>query len=393
MNAGRTLVIRALAGIARIPVAVMAERLTGPWEPTKEDFKRLVANPYTRTTEARKHHGGKPYAAAHGSYPFFLSSPLDRELSALGPTGDWQIEWKWDGIRAQLIHRNSSVLLWSRGAEALSVHFSEILEAGKKLEDGTVLDGEIVAWQGAGPLSFSRLQTRLTRSQNFSRENIPIAFIAYDILESDGRDIRNKDLRSRREQLEQTIGRINSVSQSEPVVRLSPVLPAEDWNEVAAWKEKARSHRAEGLMIKKLDSFYGAGRKSGYWWKWKVDPYFIDAVLLDARRGRGRWSGAYTDYMMGVWDQGKLVSIGKAYCGLNDAEIREVNNVISRNTAQRSGPAAVPALVLELAFENIQPSQQHKSGISVRSLRIHRWRRDKKPEEADTLASLRALMV
>lgn len=415
IGVARTLVIRALAHVGGIEPAVMAHRVMGAWKPTADDFRRMMSDEATETEVA------KPY-------PFFLASPLglkvgrDEDLEKLGPVSEWLIEWKWDGIRAQIIRRGGETLVWSRGDEMVSEAFPELIEAGDSLADGTVLDGEILAWHGAGPLPFAKLQRRLGRKQVSLRTRIdfPIVFVAYDLLEIGGSDIRSRPLEDRRYRLEALIAEAGRRIQAcvprktgeqfetpmllgfEPdapsprrlsPLRLSALVAAPSWAELSALHVTARARGVEGLMFKRRSSSYGVGRQRGDWWKWKIDPYVIDAVLILAQRGSGRRANLYTDYTFGLWENGKLVPVAKAYSGLTDAEILEVDAFVRRNSTEKFGPVRIvkPELVFELAFEGIQKSTRHKAGVAVRFPRMNRWRHDKKPEDADTLENLRAL--
>ncbi len=376
VGVARTLVVRALASVAGIPQAIMEHRLMGPWRPGENDYLNLLS--------------GDTAASGPGQpYPFFLASPLEDPPESLGPIEDWQAEWKWDGIRAQLIRRHGEVLVWSRGEELVNDQFPEIRRAGESLPDGTALDGEILAWQDDQPLPFASLQRRLGRKtvQADLWNTVTVVFMAFDLLEADGEDWRGRPLRERRAKLEALVAAASGI-------RVSPLLTAASWTELAARRQEARTLSVEGLMLKRLDSPYRVGRPRGDWWKWKIDPHTVDAVLIYAQRGHGRRASLYTDYTFGVWHDGELVPVAKAYSGLTDEEIREVDAFIRHNTTGRIGPVRVvaPQLVFELAFERIAASNRHKSGVAVRFPRIARWRRDKKPEEADALDSLRALL-
>lgn len=417
VGVARTLVIRALAGVAGIEPAIMAHRVMGSWKPTADDFQSVMSGEIGIVEIA------KPY-------PFFLASPIEMKIKkgesfdALGDVREWLAEWKWDGIRAQLIRRSGDTLIWSRGDEMVTETFPEIVEAGKFLPEGTVLDGEILAWQEERPQSFAKLQRRLGRKQVSAktRSEFPVAFLAYDLLELDGNDFRARPLQERREKLEEIIFAATTRAKEnvadktnnnfetpllcgfEPAgaedkspanfpLRPSPVLRADSWEDLARLQREARSRGVEGLMLKRLSSPYGVGRQRGDWWKWKIDPFVIDAVLIYAQRGNGRRASLYTDYTFGLWDGGQLVPVAKAYSGLTDAEILEVDSFVRRNSEEKFGPVRVvkPELVFELAFEGIQKSTRHRAGIAVRFPRMNRWRRDKKPEEADTVETLRAL--
>lgn len=420
IGVARTLVIRALAAAAQVDPAIMAHRVMGSWSPTSADYLRLIAPVSAYLSELAQ------------PYPFFLASPLEikikrgENLSALGSIDDWFAEWKWDGIRAQLIRRGGESLIWSRGDEMVTEAFPEVVEASQMLPDGTVLDGEILAWHGEGPMPFSKLQRRLGRKQvaGKTRSDFPVVFVAYDVLELDGTDLRAQPLESRRQQLEVLIQRAAAqFNQAEPrrvldagetpmfpgleftcddhgapgppafPIRLSPLVPACSWEELTRYQQQARQRGVEGLMLKARRSPYGVGRQRGDWWKWKVDPFVIDAVLICAQFGHGRRASLYTDYTFGLWHNGELVPVAKAYSGLTDEEIRQVDSFVRTHTLEKFGPvrAVKPVHVFELAFEAVQASTRHKSGLAVRFPRMNRWRHDKKPEEADTLDSLRSL--
>lgn len=404
VGVARTLVVRALAAVAGAEPAVLAHRLSGGVEPTPEAFERLLRG--DRDAEGP----GRPY-------PFFLAHPLEGDPERLGPREEWLVEWKWDGIRAQLLRRDGDVLLWSRGEEAVTPAFPEVAEAARTLPDGVVLDGELLAWDG-GPLPFARLQRRLNRRSVGARlrREVPVRFLAYDVLESGGVDLRDRPLKERRGVLEELFGGIRELSgfpepssgavlelplgleaspeASLPALALSPPVEATDWSAVVRAREAARERGVEGLMLKRLEGPYRVGRPRGDWWKWKVDPHSVDAVLLYAQRGHGRRAGLYTDYTFGVWDDGELVPVAKAYSGLTDREIREVDRWIRGHTVGRFGPvrAVEPGLVFELAFEAIQRSPRHRAGVALRFPRMARWRRDKDPSGADSLEGLRALL-
>jgi len=302
------------------------------------------------------------------------------------------VEWKWDGIRGQLIKRQSEVFLWSRGEELINEQFPELIAAAQKyLPDGTVLDGEILAYKDGAPMSFASLQQRLGRKRvgKDMLDNVPAAFMLYDLLEYHGVDLRDMELATRRQQLEVLAGRL-SVSN----FPLSPLFKFDEWNEIASAKLKARDQYAEGFMLKRKSSVYQAGRRRGDWWKWKLDPMTLDLVLLYAQAGHGRRSNLYTDYTFGIWSENNLVPLAKAYSGLTDAEIYEVDRWIKSHTLERFGPVRkVPAeLVFEVGFEGIAPSKRHRSGLALRFPRILRWRRDKLVADADSLETARGLL-
>lgn len=380
VGVARTLVVRALANIAKVSPAVMAHRIMGNWQPTAEDFQQLL-----RPQETDQKEPGQPY-------PFYLASPLQEEPETLGNISDWLAEWKWDGIRAQLIRRQGQIIFWSRGEEMVAERFPELVEAAKCVRDGTVLDGEILAWRNELPLRFGVLQQRIGRkdvSANI-REEAPVVFQAFDILEWNGEDIREQPLSERRQKLEAIF---QNISRGLPF-RLSQRIDAASWEELAKLQAQAREREVEGIMLKRWSSPYQVGRPRGDWWKWKIDPYLIDAVLINAQPGSGRRASLYTDYTFGVWEKGELVPVAKAYSGLSDDEIRQVDSFVRRNTLEKFGPVRMvkPEMVFELAFEALAESTRHKAGIALRFPRINRWRRDKKAEEADTLQSVRDLL-
>ena len=394
VGVSRLLVTRALSACAGVPPELLAQRLIGylATDPARAGmsaarFEALIA------PAGQDEAGMQPY-------PFFLAHPLQSAPEdALGDAADWLAEWKWDGIRAQLVRRGGDVALWSRGEELISERFPELIEAAVALPDGCVLDGEVMAWRGDAPLPFALLQTRITRKRISRRllDDVPAVFMAYDLLEVDGTDLRARPQSVRRERLHGLIG-----DAPHPALRLSPVLQG-DWDALAAQRDCARERGVEGLMLKRADAPYGIGRTKldtrGQWWKWKIDPHTIDAVLIYAQRGHGRRAGLYSDYTFAVWSVAAdgtrtLVPFAKAYSGLSDAEMRDVDAFIRSHTLERFGPvcSVTPELVFELGFEGIQPSPRHKSGIAVRFPRMLRRRLDKPAAEADTLDALRALM-
>lgn len=357
----------------------MAHRLMGTWTPTPEAYLGLFSGEVSGDQTA------KPY-------PFYLAYPLDDDAkSKLREVNDWQIEWKWDGIRAQLIKRDGQIIIWSRGEEMVTEQFPEVAEAAAHWPEDLVLDGELLAWAGDKPAPFSDLQRRLGRKKVGPklRKEVPTVFMAYDLLEREGRDLRAETTAGRRKDLEAVAESIESEQ-----FRLSPIVNAESWAELESLREGSRDRRVEGLMLKRRDSPYGADRKKGDWWKWKVAPFTVDAVMVYAQQGHGRRAGLYTDYTFSVWREKELVPIAKAYSGLSDAEIRKVDRWIRQHTLDSHGPVRVvkPELVFEIAFEGINESKRRKSGIAVRFPRILRWRIDKPAAEADSLETVRALL-
>ena len=383
VGVSRTLVHRALAETAGLEPAVVAHRLMGHWRPGPDAYRALFSESDANDDPARP-------------YPFCLAYPFDPEMerdpgAKLGPVAQWQVEWKWDGIRAQLIRREGAVLLWSRGEELVGEQFPEIAEAAGRWPRRAVLDGEILAWGADGPLGFAELQRRLGRKTVGAklRREVPVVFMAYDILEIDGRDLREQTTADRRRQLESLCREV-----ADGRLRLSPLLSPESWADVADARTEAGARGVEGLMLKERSAPYFAGRRKGEWWKWKVDPHVVDAVLVYAQQGHGRRAGLFTDYTFSVWSGDNLVPFAKAYSGLTDSEIRKVDRWIREHTREKHGPVRVvdPELVFEIAFEGISESKRHKSGVAVRFPRISRWRDDKTAAEADTLETVRALL-
>jgi DNA ligase-1 len=414
VGVSQTLVVRALAQAASLPATTVAARLMGEWTPSAEWFTSVLSHERTEDDKSRP-------------YPFFLASPLEEAVETLGDPGDWLIEWKWDGIRAQLVKRAGVIHLWSRGEELITHRFPEIAAAATRLPDGTVLDGEVLAFRDERPMPFSALQQRIGRQKQVAQlaRTVPVVFMAYDILEDVGEDIRPLPQAERRERLESRIedavrlepgptpdstpdftltsepasdvsrpDAVAGFSRTPGVLRTSPVVAPTAWSELASLRAESRTRGVEGFMLKRRTSTYGVGRKRGDWWKWKIDPYTIDAVLIYAQPGSGRRASLLTDYTFGVWSEGELVPIAKAYSGLSNDEIAEMDRWIRRHTRERFGPVrhVEPAHVFELGFEAIARSTRHRSGIAVRFPRMLRWRKDKKPEEADTLEAIQKLL-
>jgi DNA ligase-1 len=397
------LVVRALAAVSGVDAKVISHRLAGDWQPAAQNFSALVA-------EAA---GGFD---ASQPYPFFLAHPLQAAAETLGDVHDWQAEWKWDGIRGQLIKRQGQLFLWSRGEELVSAQFPEIINAATRLPDG-VLDGEILAMRDGKVLPFTALQKRLGRKNPGKKiqADTPVVFVAYDLLEVAGEDWRQRSLHERRTKLHELVCSIVLGPDERHVIQLSDIVRAPSWATLALAREQSRKNGTEGLMLKHRDSAYGVGRTASGkgtgndWWKWKVDPFTIDCVLMYAQRGHGKRANLYTDYTFGIWKSNKdgylgaemtenarqLVTFAKAYSGLTDKEIREVDAFIRKNTLEKFGPVRTvkAELVFELAFEGIQQSNRHKSGFAVRFPRIARIRYDKKIDEADTVASIAAMMA
>lgn len=384
MGVSQKLVIKALSKHTGLSENKIAHRLMGNWQPENTTYEDLLFNENTNDESS------KPY-------PFYLAYALEGEPLHLGHIEDWQIEHKWDGIRAQLIVRNNELFIWSRGEELVTTQYPELAIATSLLPNGTVLDGELLPYKNNHPLSFNEMQTRISR-KNISvklMQQTPIVLCAYDILEWNGIDIRNQPLNERRNILEKLIANIQVTNPNCPFI-LSQSVEASSWETVVAERNKSREMGSEGLMLKRKKSTYEVGRKKGDWWKWKVDPMTVDAVLIYAQSGSGRRANLFTDYTFAVWNnEGILVPFAKAYSGLTDKEITEVDAWIKKNTVEKFGPVrSVNAeLVFELGFEGINKSSRHKSGIAVRFPRIMRWRKDKPASEADTLATLQQLIL
>ncbi len=379
VGVAQQMVIRALADASQVDAPVIAHRLMGTWEPTATFFTWLISPDSGETDLSRP-------------YPFCLAHPASGDVESLGAVQDWFAEWKWDGIRGQIIRRGGQSFVWSRGEEPVLERFPELHDPTQLLPDGTVLDGEILGWNDAGVLPFSELQRRIGRKTLGKKllAEVPVKFVAFDLLEEQGVDLRKRPFSERRRRLETLLATLPPNLAIMP----SPAVQASSWDNLKELRSSSREARVEGLMLKRTDSEYGVGRQTGLWWKWKIEPYTCDAVLIYAQRGHGRRASLYTDYTFAAWDGETLVPFAKAYSGLTDAEIREVDRYVRQHTLEKFGPvrSVTAELVFELAFEDIQLSKRHKSGIAVRFPRIARWRRDKRPEQADTLESLRQLI-
>ncbi len=403
LGVSHTLVVRALAHVSAVAPATMAARLMGDWQPSAAWFESVLSPGVTHDDLS------KPY-------PFYLASPFEGEPFDL--TG-WQAEWKWDGIRAQVVKRAGQLHIWSRGEELITDRFPEILDAVRSLPDGTVLDGEIVAFRDDRPLPFSALQQRIGRQKQVARKarDVPVIFMAYDVIEREGVDVRSEPLSIRRPMLEALVAIASEHTAAGPqqplatavpllpfddgeladrqaVLRISSILAVESWEHLVRLRRDSRTFGVEGVMLKRYDSPYGVGRKRGDWWKWKIEPFTIDAVLIYAQPGSGKRASLLTDYTFGVWDQGELVPVAKAYSGLTNEEIAEMDRWIRRHTIERFGPVrhVEPIHVFELGFEAIARSTRHRSGIAVRFPRMLRWRKDKPVSEADTLETVMKLV-
>ncbi|MDU8913791.1 ATP-dependent DNA ligase [Aestuariicoccus sp. MJ-SS9] len=380
IGVSQKLMTRALAFATGQPEATLAHKLMGGWTPETTTYHALI--------EAED-----PTAEASRPYPFYLAYQLEDGPENLDDPKDWQAEWKWDGIRGQLILRGGDYHVWSRGEELMTDRFPELSRARDFLPDGTVLDGEIVAWDGAQPMPFNTLQQRIGRKTVPKKllAEAPVILLAYDLLEAEGRDLRDAPLKDRRARLDALL---SGLPEAAPV-RPSPPIRFDDWNALAATRAKARDMRAEGVMLKHLASPYLAGRKKGDWWKWKLDPLTVDAVMIYAQQGHGRRANLFTDFTFAVWQGNDLVPFTKAYSGLTDAEFRQITGWVRKNTLQRFGPVrqVKPEHVFEIAFEGIHESPRHKSGVALRFPRMSRWRHDKPVQEANTLADLKEMLA
>jgi DNA ligase-1 len=378
IGVSKAMIINALSRVYKIDAQVVAHQISGNWQAENTSLEGLIKGNIGKTDIS------KPY-------PFYLAYPLEGQIQELGKPQDWQAEWKWDGMRGQIIKRSGEVFVWSRGEELITDKFPEYQVLKKLLPDGIVLDGEILPFKDNKPLIFSVLQTRIGRKNLTKKilQEAPVIFYGYDVLEYEGKDTRKFPLSQRRELLSQIINGVQN-----DILRLSPLVNFNTWEELAHLREQARENGSEGLMLKAKNSIYQAGRRRGDWWKWKVNPLSIDCVLVAAQKGHGRRANLYTDYTFALRDGEKLVTFTKAYSGLTDKEFEEVNIFIQQNILDKFGPVRTvkPELVFELGFEGIAPSNRHKSGMALRFPRILRWRKDKKINEINTLDDLRKML-
>ncbi len=380
VGVSQSLVVRALAQVSGVDGNVIAHRMMGDWSPSPDFYTQLIAKESADADISRP-------------YPFFLAYPIEGEIGQLGDIGDWQIEWKWDGIRSQLVRRKFRTFIWSRGEELVTERFPELEALGSVIPEGTVIDGEILPWKDGAPLPFAQMQRRIGRKVLGAKilADVPVVILAYDLLEWGGVDIRERPIEERR----RLLGDLVHATRDSNRLLLSNVVNAASWEELIALRSESRERKVEGFMLKRHGSPYRVGRRRGDWWKWKIEPFSVDCVMLYAQPGSGRRASLFTDYTFGVWDQGTLVPFAKAYSGLTDEEIRKVDAWVRRNTVEKFGPvrSVKPELVFELAFEGIQLSTRHKSGIAVRFPRIAKWRMDKPATEADSIETIRALIA
>ncbi|MFD2555146.1 ATP-dependent DNA ligase [Sphingobacterium tabacisoli] len=379
VGVSRKLVIKALSKYLDMDEPVVEHRLLGKWDPFQESFATLFHQ------EILKDKHFLPY-------PFFLAYPVESPFFDKADINDWILEPKLDGIRGQIIIRQDEVFVWSRGEDLMTDKFVEFQRLHTILPNGTVFDGEIIPWKGGRPLDFQLMQTRIGRKNSSKRnlEEVPLVMVCYDILEWQGVDLRDRPLLERRNLLVEIL----STHPVDGVLRLSELKEFATWTEANSFRVSARRYHAEGLMLKHKSSKYEVGRKRGNWWKWKTDPMTVDGVLIYAQSGHGRRANLYTDYTFAVWDEGILVPFAKAYSGLTDKELLQIDHWIKRNTIEKFGPvrSVKPELVFELAFEGINLSPRHKSGIALRFPRIFRWRQDKTAQEANTKQDLLTLI-
>lgn len=379
IGVSQKLMTRALALATGRDEAEMAHRLMGDWDPATTTWAQLILE-------------DDPAANASRPYPFYLAYALDDEPERLGEPEDWQAEWKWDGIRGQLILRDGAHFVWSRGEELMTDRFPELARARDFIPDGTVLDGELLAWGDDAPQNFNALQKRIGRKTVPKKllSEAPVILYAYDLLEWGGTDLRQTPLEDRRATLET----LCTALPKEAPVKLSPTVDFKSWDALAEARSAAREAQAEGLMLKRRVSPYLTGRKKGDWWKWKLDPLTIDAVMIYAQSGHGRRANLFTDFTFAVWNGNDLVPFTKAYSGLTDEEFRKITAWVKKNTQQRFGPVrqVTPCHVFEIAFEGIQASTRHKSGVALRFPRMSRWRQDKPVQEANSLDDLNEML-
>ncbi len=381
VGVSKGLLIRALAKQSGVSPDVIAHRMMGQWQPSRESFEALI-NPDETGWEVSK------------PYPFCLAHPIpsEKDIDHLGNPTRYFAEWKWDGIRCQIIRRESQVFLWSRGDMLMENTWPEIESAAETIPDGTVLDGEILATDQSGSvLPFDQLQRRIGRKRVGKKllSEVPVVFHAFDLLEKDGQDIRQLPFRARREQLENLFTNVNHSN-----LTTTEVVHVNQWKTLADKRSRSRENLAEGLMLKEVESPYSVGRTQGHWWKWKVDPETIDAVLIYAQKGHGQRANLFSDYTFAVWDDDVLVPFAKAYSGLSYQEMRQVDQFVRQNTNETFGPvrSVTPKLVMEIAFEGIRKSKRHKCGVATRFPRISRWRHDKQPADANSLSDLHRLI-
>ncbi len=381
------LITKSISKLINVDEGIISHRLMGNFEPSINSYKFLV-NKNINLQELNS----KPF-------PFLLANTIEDKIFK-DSINDFQFEWKYDGIRMQLIKRSGNVSLWTRGQELVNESFPELVEKMSQITDDFVLDGELLVWNFKEQIAFdfSLLQKRINRKSPTKSIQIkyPIIFIAYDLLEINGRDIREIKLENRRIELEKYFSKwqIKTENNISDIFKICDLIFPKNWPDALTFKEKSRENNTEGLIIKKKTSIYSSGRKKGIWWKYKVDPMQLDAVLIYAKGGSGRRAGLYTDYSFALWKDKELIKFASAYSGLTNIEIKELDKWIRKNTIEKFGPvrSLKPEMVFEISFEKIQISKRHKSGIAVRFPRITKWRKDKKINDADSLENAYELM-
>ncbi|MBL7699403.1 MAG: ATP-dependent DNA ligase [Chitinophagaceae bacterium] len=378
VGVSQNMMVNALSKLIKLESSVIAHRISGNWDPSTTSFSELLSE------ESSVADHSKPY-------PFYLAYAIEDDPETLGDTNEWQAEWKWDGIRGQIIKRNGTLFVWSRGEDLITEKFPEYHLLAEKLPDKIVIDGEILPVKNGQVLNFNVLQTRIGRKNVTKKqlEEAPAGIFAYDLLEVDGQDIRELPLHERRQRLAAIVSDVNV-----PQLMLSPVIDFHSWGQLKEIRLTSRDVNSEGIMLKRKSSPYQVGRKRGDWWKWKIDPLAIDAVMVYAQKGAGRRSNLYTDYTFAVRDGEKLIPFTKAYSGLTDKEFAQVDNFVKRNSLEKFGPVRTvkPELVFEIAFEGIAASNRHKSGVALRFPRISKWRHDKPVSEINTLDDLKKML-
>ena len=382
------LITKSIANLINLDEAIISHRLMGDFEPSSKSYKFLISNKIDLEELNYK------------PYPFLLANTFEKKITEES-INNFQYEWKWDGIRIQLIKRLGKVSIWTRGQDLVNRSFPELVENTLFIKDDFVIDGELLVWNFADelPMNFSFLQKRINRKSPSKsiQNNFPIIFIIYDLLEIKGKDKRKLSLENRRLNLEKNFHKWINESEKDisSIFKISNLLFPKNWGEAENLKNKSRENGTEGLVIKNKNSIYASGRKKGIWWKYKVDPMQLDAVLIYAKGGSGKRAGLYTDYSFALWKDGQLIKFASAYSGLNNKEIKELDKWIRKNTIEKFGPvrSVKPELVFEISFENIQVSNRHKAGISVRFPRISKWRKDKNIKDADSLENAKKLMI
>jgi len=388
LGVSKGLVTKSISVISGIEESIISHRLMGKYNPTAKNFEFLI-----KKSIDQKELNYKPF-------PFQLACQFEDKIKK-SPVDEYNFEWKWDGIRSQIIKRDGNISIWTRGEELVNNSFPDLLSIISEIKDDFVMDGEILIWDEFNncPKDFSYLQKRLGRKSPSLKiqKELPITLIIFDLLEMNGLDIRNKELQNRRIILEKCFNSWNKKNKKKFTnkIKITKLHNLNNWEEVEKLKRFSRNINTEGLVIKNKSSKYLPGRKKGNWWKYKVDPMQLDAVLIYAKSGSGKRADLYTDLSFALWKNSKLVKFASAYSGLNNKEIKELDLWIRRNTIEKFGPvrSVKPELVFEIAFENIQKSNRHKSGIAVRFPRISKWRKDKQIKEADSLENAYKLMV